>query len=134
MTRTVPACRGRFPESTNWVSPRQAYHWHVTFARLQHQFPVFSDRTPPLFGQASHIVDQSDQVIPVNGYPLFLHTVFETGRTEALVCFYVVQNRSAVFKPDDLVVSIFVLVARRPYSGGKVVQQHNQLLRFNEAR
>src|ERR1700727_3032910 len=99
MTRTVPARRGRFPESTNWVSPDRLITGMSrlpasTSVNVEHQFPVFSDRTPPLFGQASHIVDQSDQVIPVNGYPLFLHTVFATGGSEALVCFFVVQNRS----------------------------------------
>ena len=64
---------------------------------------------------------------------LFFHTVFETGRTEALVCLHVVQNLPAVFKPDGLLISVFVLLARRPHSGGKVVQQHHQLLRFDEA-
>ena len=37
------------------------------------------------------------------------------------ICFHVVQNLPAVFKPDDPFVSVFVLVARRSYSGGKVV-------------
>jgi hypothetical protein len=46
---------------------------------------MFSDGTPPLFRQAPHIVDQRKQVIPAKTYPLFFHTVFETGRTEALV-------------------------------------------------
>ena len=69
----------------------------------------------------------------VNSYPLFFHTVFETCRIEALVCFHIVQNLPAVFKPDGLLIPVFVLIARRPYSGGKVVQQHDLLLRFNEA-
>src|SRR5208337_903634 len=100
---------------------------------VKHEFSVFSDGAAPLFRQAPHVVDQSDQVILVNSYPLFFHTVFEAERAEALVCLHVVQNLPAVFKPDHLVVSVSVLVARCPYSGGKVVQQHDQLLRFNEA-
>jgi len=47
--------------------------------------------------------------------PCFFHTVVETGRTEALVCFHIVQNLSAIFKPDSLLIPVFVLVARRPY-------------------
>jgi hypothetical protein len=43
-----------------------------------------------------------------------------------------VQNLPAVFKLDNLVVSVFVLVARRSYCGGKIVRQHRQHLRFNE--
>jgi hypothetical protein len=75
-----------------------------------------SDRTSPLFRQALHVIDQSDQVILINSYPLFFHTGFETGRTKALVCLHVVQNLPAVFKPDDLVVPVFVLVAGCPHS------------------
>ena len=128
----------RFPMREVRSVFRQAYQWSVTSVGstcidAEQQFPVFSDGTPPLFGQAPHIVDQTDQVIPVNSYPLFFHTVVETGRTEALVCFHIVQNLSAIFKPDSLLIPVFVLVARRPYSGGKVVQQRDQLLLFNEA-
>jgi hypothetical protein len=47
---------------------------------VERQFPVFSDRTPPLFRQTAHIVDQSDQVTLINSYPLFFPTLFETGR------------------------------------------------------
>jgi hypothetical protein len=75
-----------------------------------------------------------DQLILMNSCPLLFHTVFETSRTEALVGFHIVKSLPAVFKPDGLVVPVSVLVARRSYSGGKVVQQHDQLLRFNEAR
>lgn len=64
---------------------------------VEQQFPVFSDGTPPLFRQAPHFVDQRDRVVLVNRYPLFFHTVSETGRAEALVCFHVVQNSPAVF-------------------------------------
>jgi hypothetical protein len=101
---------------------------------VKDQLTVFSDGTSPLFRRAPHIVDQGRQSILVHSYPLFFHTVLETVCTEALVCFHIVQNLPAVFKPDDLVVSVFVLVARRSYSGGKVVQQYRQLFRLNEAR
>ena len=36
----------------------------------------------------------------MNSYPLFLHTVFETSRPEALVRFHIVKSLPAVFKPD----------------------------------
>ena len=88
---------------------------------VKHQFSVFSERSSPLFYQTSHVVDQSDQVILVDDYRLLFHAVFETGGIEAPVCFHIVQNLPAVFKPDGLLISVFVLVARRPCSGGKVV-------------
>jgi hypothetical protein len=58
---------------------------------------------------------------------------FETGRSEALVGFYVVQNPVAAFKPDRLVFSVFAFVTGRAHSRGKGVEQRNQLLGFNEA-
>src|SRR5216683_155210 len=88
---------------------------------VEHQFSVLSDRTRPLFCQGPHVVDQTNQVSLVDDYPLFFHAVFETGRAEALVCCYIVWNLPAVFKPESLLIPVFVLVARRPYSGGKVV-------------
>lgn len=42
------------------------------------------------------------------------HAVFETGGIEALVGFYVVQNRGAVFEPHCLVVFVFMFVAPVP--------------------
>lgn len=57
---------------------------------------MFSDGTAPWFRQAPRVVDQSDQIISVNSYPLFFHTVFEAERTEALVCLHVAQNLPAV--------------------------------------
>jgi len=100
---------------------------------VENQFSVFSDGIPPLFYQAPHIVDQSGQVILVDDYPLLSQAVFETGGIEAFVRLHVVQNLVATFEPDCLVVSVFVLVAGCAHSGGKVVEQCNQLLRFNEA-
>ena len=104
------------------LSPDLVAGRRSTCIDVKDQFPMFSDGTPPLFRQAPHIVDQSKQVIPVNSYPLFFHTVSETFRAEAFVCFHIVQNLPAVFKPDDLVVSVFVLVAGRAHPGGKIVQ------------
>jgi hypothetical protein len=86
---------------------------------VKDQLTVFSDGTSPLFRQAPHIVDQGRQSILVHSYPLFFQTALETGRTEALVCFHIVQNLPAVFKPDDLVVRVFMLIARRSCSGGQ---------------
>jgi len=45
----------------------------------------------------------------VNSNPWFFHTVFETGRTEALVCLPVVQGFSAVFGPDGLHITVLVV-------------------------
>src|SRR5208282_5367644 len=100
---------------------------------VEHQFSAFSDGTPPLFCQTPHIVDQSGQVILVDDYSLLFHAVLETGGIEAFVYRHVVQNPVAVLEPDCLVVSVFVFVAGRAHSGGKVVQQHDQLARRNEA-
>ena len=100
---------------------------------VEHQFSVFPDGIPPLLLQAPHIVDQSGQVILVDDYPSLFHAVLQTGGIEALVRIHVVQNLVAVFEPDCLVVSVFVFVAGRAHSGGKVVEQRDQLLGFNEA-
>jgi hypothetical protein len=43
-------------------------------------------------------IKQTDQVVPVNSYSLFFHTFFETGRTEALVYFHIVQKPSCRFQ------------------------------------
>jgi len=59
----------------------------------------------------------------VNSNPWFFHTVFETGRTEALVCLPVVRDLSAVFEPDGLHITVLV-VAPTPYPGAKVARQH----------
>src|SRR5208282_5565918 len=103
-----------------------------TSVDVEHQFSAFPDGTPPLFYQAPHIVDQSGQVILVDAYPLLFHAVLETGGIEALIRLHVVQSLVAVFEPDCLVVPVFVFVAGRAHSGGKVVEQRNQLFRFNE--
>src|SRR6266849_8593235 len=100
---------------------------------VEHQFSVFSEGSPPLFCQAPDIVDQTGQVILVDDYPLFFHAVFETADIEALVGLHIVENSVAVCEPDCLFVAVFVFVAGGAHPGGKVVQQRNQLVRFNEA-
>jgi hypothetical protein len=87
-----------------------------------------------LFAQASHIVDQSDQIILVDDYPLFFEADFETGGIEGFICLHVVENSVTVFEPDCFVVSVFVFVAGRAHSGGKVVEQRCQLFVLHEAR
>src|ERR1019366_3931650 len=104
-----------------------------TSVDVEHQFPMFSDGTPPLLYQAPHIVDQSAQVILVDDYDLLFHAVCEAVGIEAFGCLYVVQNLVAVFEPDCMVVSVSVFVAGRAHSGRKVMEQRNQLLRLNEA-
>jgi hypothetical protein len=101
---------------------------------VEHEFSVFSDGTPPLFYQGPHIVDQSSQVILVDDYPLLFQAILETGGIEAFVCLHVVQNLVAIFEPDCLVFSVFVFLAGRAHPGGKVVEQCNQLFRFQRSR
>jgi hypothetical protein len=93
---------------------------------IEQQFSVFSEGSPD-------IVDQTGQVILVDEYPLFFHAVLETGDIEALVGLHVVENSVAVFEPDCLFIAVSVFVAGGAHPGGKLVQQRNQPVRFNEA-
>ena len=63
-----------------WNVPSVCLNMH----RCKRPTPVFSNGAPPLFRQALHVIDQSDQVI-LSSYPSFFHAVFETGRTKAIV-------------------------------------------------
>jgi hypothetical protein len=78
-----------------------------TAVNVEHQFPAFSDGTPPLFCQPPHIVDQSGKVIPIDPYALLFQALRETYGIEAIVCLQIVQNLLAFFKPDCLVVAVF---------------------------
>jgi hypothetical protein len=98
----------------SWQTRKESY-----IERLRHPRPRAVYGTDTLFTLAENS-------------PLFFHTVLETGRTEALVYFHIVENLPAVFKPEGVLIAVFLLVAGGPYFGGKVVQQNDQLLRFNE--